>query len=71
MHEYLQTHKQLLNSSLKTLNAVSPLATLDRGYALVMHKDKLIINGTDVQLGDEVKVKLATGQLTCEVKAHE
>lgn len=71
MQEYLQVQRQILNSSLKTLNAVSPLATLDRGYALVMHNNKLIINSTDVKLGDEVKVKLASGQLTCEVKSNE
>lgn len=71
MQEYIQARCQLLNSSLKTLNAVSPLATLDRGYALVMYEDKLIIDSADVKLGDEVNVKLAKGQLRCEVIANE
>lgn len=59
--------KQQLVTQLVTLHTVSPLATLDRGYALVTHHNRLIVDSHQVGLGDVVTVRLAKGILNCEV----
>ncbi len=59
--------KQQLNQQMVTLHAVSPLATLDRGYALVSKNGQLIRDVRQVTAGDKVNVRLATGSLTCEI----
>ncbi len=71
MQNILQNRQQQLRTFLGTLNAVSPLATLDRGYALVMYKGKLLSNSSDVAVGEEINIKLSQGELLCEVKNHE
>ncbi|RIZ65599.1 MAG: exodeoxyribonuclease VII large subunit [Methylococcales bacterium] len=59
---------RLLNNS-QTLHAVSPLATLSRGYGLSMHaKSKSIIRSTEqLGLGDLVETHLASGCFTSKV----
>jgi exodeoxyribonuclease VII large subunit len=62
------THlKYQMTNNLFTLNAVSPLATLDRGYAIVTKEDKIVITTEQVHQGDEIKIRLAKGNLICEV----
>lgn len=60
-------YQQRFQAQLTTLNAVSPLATLDRGYALVMHDQHLVMNSHDVAIGDVVRVRLAKSELVCAV----
>lgn len=67
MLEVWRRLQQYYKSLLATLNAVSPLATLDRGYALVLHNEKLITEEGDVNIGDKLDIKLAHGELRCEV----
>lgn len=55
--------KQMLTSQLATLHAVSPLATLDRGYAIVTGHQKILLDSELVQLGDTVDIRLAKGHL--------
>lgn len=56
-----------LHSNLSTLHAVSPLATLDRGYAIATKKRKILFTTQQVQIGDIIDVRLAKGNLACEV----
>ncbi len=55
----------------RALNAVSPLATLDRGFAVVRHKDVLVTNATQLKNGDQITTKLAKGQVTSTVNKAE
>ncbi len=59
--EYL--NQKLLNAS-QTLHAVSPLATLNRGYALVIHQPSGTIVRSTEQLttGDMVETRVAQGR---------
>ncbi|UPG93336.1 exodeoxyribonuclease VII large subunit [Luteibacter aegosomatissinici] len=48
----------------RTLHAVSPLATLERGYAIVFdQRDAIVRRAGDVAIGERVRVMLAEGQM--------
>jgi exodeoxyribonuclease VII large subunit len=54
------------------LQALSPVAILERGYALVFDADgKLIKDARKVKVGDEISVKLAKGTLTATVEGKK
>lgn len=59
--------KLRLSGHLSTLHAVSPLATLDRGYAIATKDDKVLYSSEEVVVGDQIRVRLARGMLNCEV----
>jgi exodeoxyribonuclease VII large subunit len=64
-----QFNLRLLNSS-QTLHAVSPLATLNRGYAMAIHQPtgKIIRSTEQLAIGDMVQTRLAQGQFTSQIK---
>jgi exodeoxyribonuclease VII large subunit len=66
----LQIHQQKLLGLSRTLQAISPLASLARGYAIVSDaaSKKILSNSKDVKLGQEIITQLAKGELLCEVK---
>ena len=66
----LEFFDQKLLSASQTLHAVSPLATLNRGYALVIHQPSGTIVRSTEQLttGDRVETRIAQGHFTSEVK---
>ncbi|NBU25743.1 MAG: hypothetical protein EBS39_09030 [Gammaproteobacteria bacterium] len=54
----------------RTLHAVSPLATLDRGYALVTREDgKLLRDAADAPRGTRIEARLGRGRLRATVDA--
>ena len=67
MQNKTQTLKKTFATNLATLQAVSPLATLSRGYAIATHNNHVIQDSNDIQCGDSIDVRLARGVLLCEV----
>ncbi|WED43883.1 exodeoxyribonuclease VII large subunit [Legionella cardiaca] len=59
--------KQTFMTRLATLHAVSPLATLERGYAIATFNEKVIFNVQQVNRGDMINIRLAQGHLNCEI----
>jgi exodeoxyribonuclease VII large subunit len=57
----------------RTLNTVSPLATLGRGFALVkrVSDGKLVTDANAVAVGDEIEARLANGTLKARVTGTE
>jgi exodeoxyribonuclease VII large subunit len=57
----------------RTLNTVSPLATLGRGFALVkrVSDGKLVTDANAVAVGDEIEARLANGTLKARVTGKE
>ena len=50
------------------LGAVSPLAVLDRGYAIVMDDSgKALTSSSNIKVGDTIQTRLATGHLISNV----
>ena len=54
----------------RALNSVSPLATLDRGYAIVKQEKSgdVLMNSSSVSPGDDVRAQLARGEIVATVK---
>jgi exodeoxyribonuclease VII large subunit len=54
----------------RTLDSVSPLATLDRGYAIISDPDtgKILSDATKVEPGSKIAAKLAHGSLQATVE---
>lgn len=67
----LKQTKQRLHALLQTLHVVSPLATLDRGYSILMTENKQhIIRSIDaVEPAQTVQARIADGYLTLQVQA--
>jgi len=61
--------KQKWKSLSHSLNLVSPLATLDRGYAIVKQRNNpcIIRSYSEVKPNDKIEVRIADGQLHCTV----
>lgn len=61
-----------LEAAARTLHALSPLATLTRGYAIVTdHDGRLVTDARRVPLGAGLEARLATGRLRVTVTGQE
>ncbi len=65
----LRLARERLNPLMRTLNAVSPLATLDRGYAIVSCEDGAILrDAAAAPAGTIIIARLARGRLRAKVE---
>ncbi|MGL6030086.1 MAG: exodeoxyribonuclease VII large subunit [Legionella sp.] len=67
INQRLKQARYQLTTYLATLHAVSPLATLDRGYSITSKDQKVIFNTTQIRIGDTIDVRLSQGTLGCTV----
>ncbi|MBR5773908.1 MAG: exodeoxyribonuclease VII large subunit [Clostridia bacterium] len=63
----LETERLRLASLSSTLEALSPLKTLAKGYALVSAGGRVINSVSALAVGDEIELRLNDGELTCNV----
>jgi len=69
MQTILLRKQSQFNQLAGAVQALSPLAILDRGYALVFDsRGNLLKNSAQVKVGDEVSARLAKGSVTATVK---
>lgn len=70
MQHLLESKRDKFGTAVAELNALNPLSILQRGYSICFwHPSKEVIrNATEVSTGDKVGVKLASGEIICEVK---
>ncbi len=66
-HVFLHKKSQLAEL-VHTLQVLSPLNTLERGYAIVTHHNKIIREANTLKPGDEIRAQLAFGKIDCIVK---
>lgn len=72
MHQALRRSQQSFARVAGTLDALSPLAVLDRGYAVCQTLDGKVVRSADsVELKSSIKVRLHRGSLTASVTAKE
>ena len=58
-----------LAAAVANLRALSPQATLDRGYSILLSEGAIVSNAADVHTGQEVEAVLARGRLSLAVAA--
>ncbi|HET7267822.1 MAG TPA: exodeoxyribonuclease VII large subunit [Oleiagrimonas sp.] len=64
MMQQLERHRSTLASTRRALHAVSPLATLERGYAIVFDADGNVVRSSaNVASGDQLTARLADGSM--------
>lgn len=69
MHTVLLRRRSRLEQLAHQLKALSPVAILERGYALVFDSSgKLVKNSAQVEPGDEISARLSHGSLTAKVE---
>jgi exodeoxyribonuclease VII large subunit len=66
----LERARQRLAGLARSLEAVSPLSTLSRGYAIVQRlpQGTVVYSAHQVHPGDQVEVRLAEGRLVCDIR---
>ena len=58
-----------LHTLVQRLNALSPLATLERGYSISQKTDgKVLTSVEQVSVGDSIEIQLSDGHLACRVE---
>jgi exodeoxyribonuclease VII large subunit len=68
----LDDARQRLGLAAAALDALSPLAVLERGYAIAQDQNgHLVRDAATVSIGDPLKVRLAKGRLDCLVQGAE
>ena len=69
IREGLKERRLQLQSQVQTLNAVSPLATLGRGYSILLdERGRAIRSAADTHAGQRLKARLADGELDVRVE---
>jgi len=69
MARLLEMRRQALKASGEKLHAVSPLATLERGYAIASRQrdGKVLLDTASIKTGETVEIRLAKGCLISQV----
>ena len=69
----LAEKRRRLELACRSLDTISPLATLQRGYAIVsqLPERRILRQATSVKAGDRVEARLAEGTLVCTVDTTE
>ena len=70
MKQQIQIKQQQLANTSRALDAISPLATLGRGYSIVRKwpEETLIQSSGDVSPGDKIEARLKNGRIICNVE---
>ncbi|MDH5218668.1 MAG: exodeoxyribonuclease VII large subunit [Gammaproteobacteria bacterium] len=73
MKQFLHSQNTELGKLAHSLHTVSPLATLERGYAIVtnVEDNTLIQDTTRLQIGDRIQARLKQGKLIAKVESKE
>lgn len=71
-HARLDDARARLAIAVASLDALSPLAVLQRGYALAQDtQGRLLIDASRISVGDALQIRLARGRLRCRVETTE
>ena len=68
--QHLRRAHQDLNGQAQTLEALSPLAVLARGYSISTYEGRVVERAEQVEIGDQLEIRLASGALRVEVQAR-
>jgi exodeoxyribonuclease VII large subunit len=70
LRQQIDARKRAFATAAGKLDALSPLSVLERGYSLTKNAEgHVLTRASDARPGDEVRVKLARGELDCRVQS--
>ena len=61
MKQKIKYEKEKLYYTLSKLNTLSPLKVLERGYAIVLKEDNVVLTVNELKTGDKIKIKMKDG----------
>lgn len=68
IHRIITEKQNLIQKEAGRLQALSPLATLSRGYAVCRTEaGDIVLKSSQVQIGEKMQVRLSEGSLLCQV----
>ncbi len=65
---YISRTEMKLNERISRLELLSPLKIMSRGYSLVYKGEGLVRSADELKNGDNVRIRLSTGEVTAEIK---
>ena len=65
---YLGRMESKVNEKIRSLDNLSPLKVLSRGYSLVYKGEELVSDSNKLEKGDIVSIRLGEGSVTAEIK---
>jgi exodeoxyribonuclease VII large subunit len=73
VRQTVETARQQVNSLAASLNALSPLSVLGRGYSLTkrVSDGELVRDASQVQVGDQISTLLGSGSIVSQIQAVE
>lgn len=71
VQELLTSRKHGLALATASLDNLSPLKVMARGYAVLSRDEQVISSINELQIGEEIAARLSDGQLRLEIKAKE
>lgn len=66
--QFVAKQKQQFGASVRTLEALNPLAILSRGFTVAYKEDKVLKSSADLKPNDTVTLSFYDGKVTAEVK---
>lgn len=67
MKALLDKQKMKLSHAIAKLDALSPLATLKRGFSIATYQQHVLLHTDEVKIGDIIHLRLEQGELDCIV----
>jgi len=68
----MSAYRERLRQRAGQLHVLSPLATLERGYAIIEDAEgNIVTRVSQIKEGDAVRTRLQDGVLNCEVRSIE
>jgi len=67
-NQLLEDKDKRVNNLMQSLNHLSPLKILDRGYSYTTLNHKITKSVSDIKVGDDISVHLSDGSVNAEVK---
>lgn len=61
MKQKIKYEKEKLYYTLSKLNTLSPLKVLERGYAIILKEDNVVLTVNELKTGDKIKIKMKDG----------
>lgn len=68
---YLKDKNYKIDSSIRALDHLSPLKILDRGYAVVEQEDKVVKRVGDLQVGEQISVRMTDGFVKAKIEEKQ